>query len=491
MLPPSLEELIEKNHPVRIVNQVIDKIDIDPLLKKFKGGGTSSYHPRMLLKVLVYGYLNNTYSSRRMESALKENIHFMWLAGMNKPDHNTINRFRSARLKDVLKTVFSQVVMLLNEAGHLSLKDIYTDGTKIEAQANRYTFVWGNAIKTSKSRMEEQLKELWAYAEKIAAEELKDQTPESFAPVSAAQVRETVDKIDQALEGKEISKKKRQQINYAKKNWPTNVERYIQQEQILGKRNSYSKTDQDATFMRMKEDHMRNGQLKPAYNVQLSSSNQFIVNYSLHQNPTDTTTLKGHLNTFRSLYKFYPAVLTADAGYGSEENYVLLANGKIRAYVKHNQFDREQRGKEKDWFKSDNLEYDKSKDIVYCPIGEPMKNIGTSIRNTDNGFKQTLTNYQAIKCKACPVRDVCHSQKGNRIVGINHRLRKLKRKANTLLTSEEGLRHRKKRPADIEPVFANIKHNKNFKRFMLKGINKVEIETGLLAIAHNLGKLAA
>lgn len=491
MLPPSLEELIEKSHPVRIVNQVIDKIDLDPLLKKFKGGGTSSYHPRMLLKVLVYGYVNNTYSSRKMEAALKENIHFMWLAGMNKPDHNTINRFRSNRLKDVLKTVFSQVVILLNEAGHLSLKEIYTDGTKIEAQANRYTFVWGNAIKSSKSRMEEQLKELWSYAEKIAAEELKDEAPESFAPVSADQVRDTIQKIDQALEGKDISKKKRQQINYAKKHWPANIEKYTEQEKILNKRNSYSKTDTDATFMRMKEDHMKNGQLKPAYNVQMSSSNQFIVNYSLHQNPTDTTTLKGHLNTFHSLYKFYPSVLTADAGYGSEENYVLLTRRKIKGYVKHNQFDRTQRCKDKDWFKSENLEYDKSKDIIYCPIGEPMKNIGMATRRTANGFKQTLTNYQAGKCKGCPVRDACHSQKGNRIVDINHRLRKLKGQANTRLTSEEGIKHRKKRPADIEPVFANIKHNKIFKRFMLKGINKVEIETGLLALAHNLGKLAA
>jgi len=173
MLPPSLEELIDKNHPVRIVNQIIDRIDIDPLLKKFKGGGTSSYHPRMLLKVLVYAYVNNTYSSRRMEAALKENIHFMWLSGMNKPDHNTINRFRSERLKDVLKTVFGKVVELLVEAGHLDLKEIYTDGTKLEAQANRYTFVWGNAIKHNKARMEQQLKELWAYAEGVAAEELK------------------------------------------------------------------------------------------------------------------------------------------------------------------------------------------------------------------------------------------------------------------------------------------------------------------------------
>lgn len=491
MLPPSLEELIEQNHPVRIVNQVIDRIDIDPLLKKFKGGGTSSYHPRMLLKVLVYGYLNNTYSSRRMESAVKENIHFMWLAGMNKPDHNTINRFRSDRLKDVLRTVFSQVVILLSEAGHLSLKEIYLDGTKIEAQANRYTFVWGNAIKTSKSRMEAQLKELWEYAEKIACEELKDEAPATFAPVNAQQVKETIEKIDQALEGKVISKRKRQQLNYAKKNWPTNLEKYGQQEKILGKRNSYSKTDTDATFMRMKEDHMKNGQLKPAYNVQLSSNNQFIVNYSLHQNPTDTTTLKPHLDRFKSLYHQDPEKLTADAGYGSEENYLLLDKRKITGFVKHNQFDRDQYGKVADWFKGDNLEYDKKKDVVYCPIGEPMPRNGTSIRFTKSGFKQKLTHYQASKCKGCPVKDVCHDQKGNRIVGINHRLRKLKAQANALLKSEEGVKHRKKRPADIEPVFANLKHNKNFKRFMLKGLHKVEIETGLLAIAHNLSKVAA
>ena len=492
MLPPSLEELIEENHPVRVVNQVIDRVNIDPLLKKFKGGGTSSYHPRMLLKVLVYGYLNNTYSSRRMEAGLKENIHFMWLAGMNKPDHNTINRFRSDRLKDVLKTVFGKVVELLVEAGHLSLKEVYTDGTKLEAQANRYTFVWGRAIKTSKARMEEQLQELWAYAERIASEELKDEKPESFAPVSAKQVKDVIDKIDKALEGRNISKKKRQQLNYAKKNWPENVKRYKQQQKILGKRNSYSKTDTDATFMRMKEDHMRNGQLKPAYNVQLSSHNQFVVNYSLHQNPTDTSTLKNHIDSFRSLYKKYPRVLVADAGYGSEENYKVLADRKIEGYVKHNQFDQQQRSKKSDPFKTENLLYDKKKDIVYCPSGKPMKPTGeVSAQTTRNGFKQKLTKYQAIKCKGCPLRKQCHDQKGDRIVSINHRLRKLKQQADQRLTTEKGIAYRKRRPADIETVFANIKHNKNFKRFRLKGLSKVEIETGLLVLAHNLAKLAA
>lgn len=491
LLPPSLEDLIDKNHPVRLVNQVIEKINIDPLLEKFKGGGASSYHPRMLLKVLVYGYLNNIYSSRRLEASLQENIHFMWLSAMSKPDHNTINRFRNDRLKDVLKAVFGQVVEFLVDAGHVSLKEVFTDGTKLEAQANRYTFVWGNAIKVNKAKMEEQLKELWSYAESVAAEELKDETPQSFAPVSAQQVKAVIEKIDQVLEGKPVPSKTRQKLNYARRHWPDNIARYAQQEAILGDRNSYSKTDPDATFMRMKEDHMKNGQLKPAYNLQFSSENQYIVNYSLHQTPTDTTTLSQHLKSFHALYKSYPTVLVADAGYGSEENYQLLANRKIKGYVKHNQFDRQQRSGVTDWFRSENLEYDQNQDIVYCPIGEPMERVGQRIRTTKNGFKQTMTRYESGKCQGCPLRDVCHDQPGNRQVEINHRLRKLKQQADRRLKSEAGIAYRKRRPADIEPVFANIKHNKNFKRFMLRGLRKVEIETGLLAIAHNLAKMAA
>lgn len=152
LLPPSLDELIAANHPVRVVNEVLNKIDIEPLLRQYKPGGTSSYHPLILLKVLVYGYISNIYSSRKIEEALQQNIHFMWLSGMSKPDHNTINRFRSERLKEPLKKIFVQVVQLLAAEGLLSIKELYTDGTKIESSANRYTFVWGNAIKTNKEK---------------------------------------------------------------------------------------------------------------------------------------------------------------------------------------------------------------------------------------------------------------------------------------------------------------------------------------------------
>ncbi|MCK5337323.1 MAG: transposase, partial [Bacteroidales bacterium] len=300
LLPPSLDELIDGNHSVRIVDQVIDHIDIDPLIKKFKGGGTSSYHPRLMLKVLIYGYLTNQYSSRKIEDALHQNIHFMWLSGMSYPDHNTINRFRSDRLKGVLKQVFSQVVLLLVEAGHVSLKEAaYLDGTKIEANANRYTFVWGRSIKTSKEKIKRQLKELWSYAESVAKEELENNQPEEFEQIDSEKVKQTIERIDKALSNKKIDKKIKQKLNYARRHWPKNLDKYDEQEKQMGDRNSISKTDPDATFMRMKEDHMLNGQLKPAYNWQISTQNQYILGYTLHQTSTDTATLPPHLESLK------------------------------------------------------------------------------------------------------------------------------------------------------------------------------------------------
>ena len=202
VLPPSFEDLIPSTHPARVVNQVIDKINLNPLMAKYKGGGTSSYHPRMLLKVLVYGYLCNLYSSRKIEAALQENIHFMWLSAMEKPDHNTINRFRSERMKEVIQEVFSQVVLMLVDSGHIDLQRVYTDGTKIEANANRYTFVWGNSIKNNKQRIKEQLEELWAYTQEIASEELKGTAPVNFTSINPETVRQTIEQIDQALKDK-------------------------------------------------------------------------------------------------------------------------------------------------------------------------------------------------------------------------------------------------------------------------------------------------
>lgn len=489
LFPHSVEDFIPDNHPVRVVNQVIEQIDIDPLVESYKGGGTSSYHPRMLLKVLVYAYLSNIYSSRKIEECLMQNVFFMWLSGMNKPDHNTINRFRSDRLKDVLKSVFRQIVLLLAEQGVLSIKEIYIDGTKIEANANRYTFVWGGAIKSSKERMKKQLDELWSYAQRIAAEEMSDTEPLSYEQIDAERVKQTIEKIDRALKDKAIDPKKRQKLNYAKKNWPRNLEKYERQENVMGERKNFSKTDNDATFMRMKEDYMKNGQLKPGYNLQMSTNNQFIVNYSVHQSSNDTVTLNPHLKEFIDQYNQTPNAVIADAGYGSMENYDFLEQNQIDTYVKYPYFDKEQsKTNTENPFLIDNFFYNEQDDCFYCPMGQCMSKIGKEKRLTDNGYKKDLTIYQAQNCQGCPLRGPCNKQKGNRYIKVNHNLRRHKQKVRENLLSDQGVRHRKQRPHDTEPVFGNIKHNKKFKRFNLRGKQKVQIEVGLLAIAHNLKK---
>lgn len=424
LFPPNLSELIDEKHPVKIVSSIIDGLDIKSLIKTYKPGGTSCYHPKMLLKVLIYGYLSNIYSSRKMEQALKENIHFMWLSAMSRPDHNTLNRFRSERLKGEVKAIFTQIVLLLEKEGLVSLETTFVDGTKIEANANRYTFVWGRAVKKHKERIAEQLEELWNYAEGVAKEELQNTENIDFKEVDSEKVTQTIEKINEVLKDKKVASKTRQKLNYAKKNWAVNLEKYKQQQEVLQGRNSYSKTDTEATFMRMKEDHMRNGQLKAAYNLQISTNRQFILHYSIHPNPTDTKTLESHLQGFEENYHKVPKELVADAGYGSEENYNLLKSKKIKAYVKYNYFRKDQK----------------------------------------SGQITTSQN--------------------------NPKLAKIREKAFKLLSTRKGIKLRKQRCHDVEPVFAELKHNKNFKRFMLRGKNKVEVEIGILAIAHNLKKMS-
>lgn len=495
LLPPSFDELIDKNHPVRVVQKVIGEIKIDSLVDEYQGGGASSYHPRMLLSAIVFAYLSNTYSSRKIEAALKENIHYMWLTGMSTPDHNTINRFRSSRLKKVIKEIFAQVVTLLVAEGLVSIEEVYTDGTKIEANANKYSFVWGKAIKTQKEKIAKQLEELWNYTQKIAVEELKDQAPIDFKTIDAAKVKAVAQQIDEALKDKPVEKKTRDQIKKAKTDFVARMEKYEQQEAIMAGRNSYSKTDPHATFMRMKEDHMLNGQLKAGYNLQASSCQGkkiFCVNYSLHQKPTDTTTLIPHINQHQQLFGNFPKTVTADAGYGSHENYQFLQENNINAYVKYNTFHQEQKRKPdcKKGFKSDELYYNKEQDCYYCPMGQRMQYIYTSTRTTENGYRQEIKKYQAQNCDGCPLRGVCHQSKTNRTIEINHQLVQLKNNARENLKSEVGIEHRKKRCYTIEPVFACIKQNKNFKRFMLRSLPKVNIEAGLCLIGFNLKQKA-
>ena len=498
LFPPSIEELVPQNHPVRIVNGVIEQLDLDLLTRAYSAEGKPSYHPKMMLKVMVYAYMDNIYSSRKIEKAMRENINFMWLSANQVADHNTIARFRSNRLKAVFKDIFKQVVLLLAQEGLVTLKQVYTDGTKIESAAGRYTFVWGRAIKTRKEKMSEQLEEMWQYAQGIADDGDRDPEPPEFKEITPEKVAQTAKKIEKVLKGStKATPKAKAKIRYIKQNFAANLQKYEKQQEILGTRNSYSKTDPDATFMRMKDDHMQNGQLKPGYNIQMSTQDQFVIHYTLHQDTNDIHTLKPHVDSFEELYESLPEVLTADAGYGSEENYDYLEEKEIQTYVKYNTFDREEglaktkKRKKRDDFHKNNLYYNEQEDYYVCPMGQRMEKIAERNKSTKSGYKQKSSVYRAQNCQGCPLRGVCFKGKHNRQIERNHNLERHKKIVREKLLSEMGEYYRKKRTSDVEPVFGHIKHNRNFKRFTLRGIEKVELEFGLHALAHNLKKRAS
>lgn len=266
---------------------------------------------------------------------------------------------------------------------------------------------------------------------------------------------------------------------------------YDHKKEVLASRNSYSKTDEDATFMRMKEDAMLNGQLKPGYNVQISTENQFITNYGIYQRPTDTGTLIDYLKSFKARYGTQSKEIVADAGYGSEQNYEYMFGQEMIPYVKYNYFHKEQKRKFKDNpYLQQNLIYDKERDVFICPNNKELIHTDSYTRTTELGFESTIDRYVCEDCSDCPLKKECTKAKGNREIEVNHTLNEYKRQVRELLTSERGLYHRSKRPIEPEAVFGQIKDAHHFRRFRLCSIPKVNIEFGLVAMAHNLRKLA-
>ena len=489
LFPPSLDELIPSNHVVRILSAVIDRLDISEILSTYKGGGNSCFDPRMILKVLIYAYLNNIYSSRKIERMLAENICFMWLSGMSRPDYRTINYFRGKRLKTGIDNIFTQVVELLHQEGLLTLDVQYIDGTKIESSSNKYTFVWKKTVMKYDERLKRKTLALIEQIEKNHAIECEDET--SAGELTVEDFSERLERLSERIDESELSKQESKDIRKTKEESLPKMEEYREHLEIMGERNSYSKTDHDATFMKMKEDHMMNGQLKPGYNVQISTENQFITHYGIYQRPTDTLTYITYQKAFRDRYGRFSDSNVADSGYGSEENYKFMTDNGIAPYVKFNMFHTEQKRKYKDNpFLPQNLYYNREENYYVCPMGQHMDFVRKEKRYTDSGFEQTVSIYRARRCHGCPLRAKCHKAKGNRTIEVNHRLNAYKDMVRELLTSEEGLEHRSRRPIEPEAVFGQLKANGMFKRFRLKGLSGTNVEFGLKAIAHNLMKLS-
>ena len=497
LFPQRLDKDIAENDPVRVVNNVIDHLKLDNFKKLYKERGRSPYHPKMMLKVVIYGYMNNLYSCRKIETALKRDLHFIWLAGYEQPDFNTINRFRN-RVKEEINQVFTQLVLVLAEKGFITLDVEYIDGTKIESKANKYTFVWRKSTEKNRAKLIDKINALLEQIdESIAQENAGEEKVQNFTP---AELRNIAEELNRSLESepapetkeqKAQRKERKKQIKQLEEH-ADKLSEYDEKLRIMGDRNSYSKTDHSATFMRMKEDAMNNGQTKPGYNLQIGTENQFILDFGLFQTPGDPFTMIPFYNSFFSRYGKLPQSGVADAGYGSEENYRFMEESGIEAYVKYNWFHREQRMHyEPNPFSPQSLYYNAEEDYYVCPMGQHMERIGTAYTKTESGYVSESGRYKARRCEGCPLRGSCFKASGDRIIEVNHRLIEYRRKARERLTSEEGIKHRGRRCIEPEAVFGQMKYNMAYKRFRHVGMDKVKMDFAFFAIAFNLKKMCS
>jgi len=501
LIPPSPDELIPQDHLVRLVNEVIDEMGIERLLRKYQvGGGASRYHPVMMTKLFVYGYMTKVCSSRMLAKAARENVMFMWLSGNQRPDFRTLNDFRGKLLKGVMEEIFVTAVKMLKAKGYIKLENYFVDGTRVESASGRYTFVWKKAVEKYDKKLDEKLRAYIRMADRVwedengeygnhDLEELGGKEKFTIADVKelAGILRERLELLESGKDKKKLKK----ELKTIEKDYLPRKKKYEKAKRICGKRNSYSKTDPDATFMRMKEDRMRNGQLKPGYNVQIGTENGFVVGYDVFSNPHDSKTLKPHLRKQTKRLGVKPKVVIADAGYGGEENYRYLENRGAVAVVKYSTYHKEKiRERKKDIFKSDHWEYNKKEKYYVCPNGRKLTFRETVQTENSSGYPRRVDRYECESCKYCRKRKQCtRKAKGNRNVTRNERWLRLKRKAQRTLEDERYVELRKQRAVEVETVFGQIKGNQGNRRFLLRGMAKVSTEWGLLSLGYNLKQI--
>lgn len=498
LFPQRIDRDIPKDDPVRILKSVIESLDLSGFKKLYPERGRSPYHPKMMLMVILYSYMNNVYSCRKIEKLLYRDIYYIWLSGYQKPDFATINRFRN-RVKNEIGHIFTLLVLILVEKGFVTLEVEYLDGTKIESKANKYTFVWRKSVERNREKLLEKIRVLLQQIneqmaqDKAADVDTLELTPQTLCEISK-EFKEALGSAPEAKtkEEKAAQRGKNKMFKELERHGEKLAEYNSRLEQMEG-RNSISKTDPSATFMRMKEDAMCNGQTKPGYNLQISSENQFITDFALFPNPTDTLTFIPFLGSFPGRYGRFPKRVVADSGYGSEENYRFMDEAGIEGFVKYNRFHLEHRPRYKpDTFHPDSLYYNEEGDYYICPMGQRMSRTGTVQTRTEGGYISQSACYRAIRCKGCPLRCLCYKAKANqRTIRVNHRLNAYKRKACELLTSEEGIKERGRRCIEPEAVFGQMKSNMAYRRFRHMGKDKVVMDFTFFAIAFNIKKLCS
>jgi transposase len=501
-LPLNINYMIPANDSVRLLSQFVEEMDLTDLYSTYSKIKENQVSPRKMLKIMIYAYMNNLYSSRKIENACRRDINFMFLLEDSAvPDHATFARFRSIHFAQCAEKVLATMSNFLYDIGEISGEAIFIDGTKIEACANKYTFVWKKAVTKNMEKLLIKIADLVK-----ECEELYDIKVVYRNTVQMKHVKKLRKRLYELKKSEEIEfvhgcgkrKSPLQRSIETLEEYLLKFKEYTKKVYTCGSRNSYSKTDVDATFMRMKEDAMKNGQLKPAYNVQHGVDSEYITWLTIGPQPTDTTTLIPFLKSMEENLNFKYLKIVADAGYESEQNYSFIEENNQIAFIKPANYEISKTRKYKnDIGKIENMTYNEQEDFYICQNNKKLKIDNIKIRKSKTGYKSEKTVYICEDCSNCNYKSSCINGNNSK-VPLEERTKKLEtsKKFNLQrkedlerIISDEGCLLRVNRSIQAEGSFAQIKQDMNFRRFMCRGQQNVLAESILLAMAHNVKKL--
>ena len=501
-IPFETEILIPQNDSVRLLSQLVEEMDLTGLYDTYSRIGKIEVSPRIMTKILIYAYMQGIYSSRGIESACRRDINFWYLLeGHDAPDYSTIARFRTLHFEPCAEDIFVQLVQFLKESGEIDCKSIFIDGTKIEANANRYTFVWKKAVTKYQTRLFEKVAssyDEWSESYGLTAISDGDISKESLRKVITELKNICNEEHIEFVNGKGKHKSQLQRDIETAEEYLTKMEEYEDAIDICGQRNSYSKTDHDATFLHMKEDHMRNGQLKPGYNLQVGSDSGYAVWAALFPDPNDTKTLIPFLNSLEEKLEFKYGTVVADSGYESEENYTYLEEHAVRAMIKPANYEISKTRKFKhDISRKENMDYDLEHDQYTCRAGKVLKKVYERAKKSTAGYKTRASVYECEDCSGCPFKSRCIKgnnsktpfEERNKKLMVSRKFEEQRKESLGNITTDEGCMLRMNRSIYAEGVFAEIKEDRKFKRYLCRGRPNVLTETLLILIAQNIERL--
>ena len=501
-LPLDVEILIPADDPVRLLSAFVEGMELSDLYQTYGKIKKNQATPRQLFKIMVYASMNRIYSSRDIETACRRDINFMYLLeGKPAPDHATFARFISLHFAQCSKKTLAEVSKLLYSLGEISGKSIFIDGTKIESVANKYTFVWKKAVTKNQAKLFDKILALVEECENLYGFKITYNGKVSLHTLK--RLRKKLCRIRQEegiafVHGTGRRKTRLQKSLETLETYIAKLKEYNKKLYVCGDRNSYSKTDPDATFMRMKEDTMLNGQLKPAYNLQHGVDSEYITWLDISSRPTDTRTLIPFLKDMELYLPFKYQEIVADAGYESEENYLFLEENGQLAYIKPQNYEISKTRKyRQDIGRMENMKYDEKADCYYCKNGQVLTAQYEKREKTASGYRRTVTVYRSNGCSGCPFKTDCI--KGNncktpmedrqKVLYVSKKMKEKRQETLERITSDYGTQLRMNRSIQAEGSFANIKEDMEFRRYLYRGNANVTAQSILLAIGDNINKL--